>query len=80
MHHYDICESSDSLSLRFVCSVAATVSVSKAKAKAKLDIHVVDSGFGALGHSSRWLGRACVVPLPPPPSQTKTHSFRKDVA
>lgn len=39
--------------------VAATVSVSKAKAKAKMDIHVVDSGFGALGHSSRWLGRAC---------------------
>lgn len=40
--------------------VAATVPVSKAKVKAKLDIHVVDSGFGALGHSSRWLGRAGV--------------------
>lgn len=37
--------------------VAATVLVSKAKAK--MDIHVVDSGFGALGYSSRWLGRAC---------------------
>lgn len=84
MHCYDICESSDGLSLGYVCSVAATVPVSKAKAKAKakLDIHVVDSGFGALGHSSRWLGRAgahaCgVVPLPPPPSRTKDAFFQE---
>lgn len=82
MHHYDICESSDGLSLRYVCSVAATVPVSKAKAK--MDIHVVDSGFGALGHSSRWLGRACVRAwfLSPHPQSGRRRilSGRKDVA
>lgn len=74
MHCYDICESSDGLSLRYVCMyVAATVPVSKAKAKAKMDIHVVDSGFGAVHSDIRLAGsagrageRACgVVPLPP---------------
>lgn len=91
MHHYDICESSDGLSLRLVCSVAATVSVSKAKvkAKAKMDIHAVDSGFGAVHSDIRLAGsagrageRACgVVPLHlPPAGRRRILSGRKDVA
>lgn len=51
-----LCESSDGLSLRYVCSHHAGLEVEVGHPRRRLGIR---GSAHALGHSSRWLGRAC---------------------